>query len=218
MLYAIGEILLVVIGILIALSIDNWNTDREERKQERKIYVNLKGKLLEDRNTILANYNFNEGYLQQFEYASEILKNPVQDQMDTLVSILPGLFQYSNFDGSSNIYQNLLNSGDLKLIRNEEIITRMQRLEEAYYYMNRMEDNHFQVILTYVVPALTENLNFATGQMVNSGEIVSYKSQNLLLAILMIVREKKYSYQKSIDQIDTILLRIDGELIDNKDP
>ena len=34
LLYAIGEILLVVIGILIALSINNWN---EERKNEEKI-------------------------------------------------------------------------------------------------------------------------------------------------------------------------------------
>jgi len=33
--YAIGEILLVVIGILIALQIDSWNDDRLDRQQER---------------------------------------------------------------------------------------------------------------------------------------------------------------------------------------
>lgn len=32
--YAIGEIILVVIGILIALSINNWNEDRKKAKQE----------------------------------------------------------------------------------------------------------------------------------------------------------------------------------------
>jgi len=32
--YAIGEILLVVIGILIALQINNWNTSRLERIEE----------------------------------------------------------------------------------------------------------------------------------------------------------------------------------------
>jgi hypothetical protein len=32
--YAIGEIVLVVFGILIALSINNWNENKKERKEE----------------------------------------------------------------------------------------------------------------------------------------------------------------------------------------
>ncbi|WP_282134324.1 DUF6090 family protein [Seonamhaeicola maritimus] len=39
--YAIGEIVLVVIGILIALSINNWNEFKKERKQERKVLSEL---------------------------------------------------------------------------------------------------------------------------------------------------------------------------------
>jgi len=35
--YAIGEIILVVIGILIALSINNWNEKRKERKLEKEL-------------------------------------------------------------------------------------------------------------------------------------------------------------------------------------
>ncbi len=37
LLYAIGEIFLVVIGILIAVSIDNWNEEKKERKFEHKM-------------------------------------------------------------------------------------------------------------------------------------------------------------------------------------
>ncbi len=33
MLYAIGEIILVVVGILIALSINNWNTNKRMKKK-----------------------------------------------------------------------------------------------------------------------------------------------------------------------------------------
>lgn len=39
--YAIGEIVLVVIGILIALQINNWNEDRKENLNLRAIYSNL---------------------------------------------------------------------------------------------------------------------------------------------------------------------------------
>ena len=41
LLYAIGEILLVVIGILIALQINNWNEDRKRRAVEIKIYKEI---------------------------------------------------------------------------------------------------------------------------------------------------------------------------------
>src|SRR6056297_2698559 len=49
LLYAIGEILLVVIGILIALQVNNWNEERKERNQEVKI-------LREIRNDLKSNY------------------------------------------------------------------------------------------------------------------------------------------------------------------
>ena len=39
--YAIGEIILVVIGILIALSINNWNEGKKEARQERELYVQI---------------------------------------------------------------------------------------------------------------------------------------------------------------------------------
>ncbi|MBO3115440.1 hypothetical protein J4050_01695 [Winogradskyella sp. DF17] len=39
--YAIGEIILVVIGILIALQINNWNQSRKEAKQEQLILKKL---------------------------------------------------------------------------------------------------------------------------------------------------------------------------------
>ena len=39
--YAIGEIILVVIGILIALQINNWNEERKNRNREQSILKNL---------------------------------------------------------------------------------------------------------------------------------------------------------------------------------
>jgi hypothetical protein len=45
LLYAIGEILLVVIGILIALQINNWNEYKKDRITESKLLIELKENL-----------------------------------------------------------------------------------------------------------------------------------------------------------------------------
>ena len=39
LIYAIGEIILVVIGILIALSINNWNENKKDRKLEKEFLI-----------------------------------------------------------------------------------------------------------------------------------------------------------------------------------
>ena len=46
--YAIGEIALVVIGILIALSINNWNENRKSKKMADEVYTNLLTSLEQD--------------------------------------------------------------------------------------------------------------------------------------------------------------------------
>ena len=52
LLYAIGEIILVVIGILIALQINNWNEARKNTKTENEYYCRLLEDFELDRNNI----------------------------------------------------------------------------------------------------------------------------------------------------------------------
>ena len=50
--YAIGEIILVVIGILLALQINNWNEEKKERVQEQKYLIEI--------NNLIKTGKFNE--------------------------------------------------------------------------------------------------------------------------------------------------------------
>jgi hypothetical protein len=53
--YAIGEIVLVVIGILIALSINNWNEERKVNETELQLLENLRNDLSFDINSSNTN-------------------------------------------------------------------------------------------------------------------------------------------------------------------
>ena len=56
--YAIGEIILVVIGILIALQINNWNEKRKDRINERVLYSRIITDLQADENRINVYINY----------------------------------------------------------------------------------------------------------------------------------------------------------------
>ena len=67
--YAIGEIVLVVIGILIALQINNWNQENKVRNAELNFYKNTKQQLLDDANNIKSQIAYNIKNLEEFKYA-----------------------------------------------------------------------------------------------------------------------------------------------------
>ena len=130
--FGIVEIFLVVAGILIALSVNNWTTKKSQRNDELKIYETILSRIQEDRHVIQGTIEYNNIYLDQFQFADRIISANNRSGVDTLLGIIPSLFRYSDFDKSSNIYQNLLNSGELKILENNEITSRLQVLEETY--------------------------------------------------------------------------------------
>jgi hypothetical protein len=56
LLYAVGEIVLVVIGILIALQLNNWNETQKERQWEKQFLTDLRNELKSDLLQIQAVY------------------------------------------------------------------------------------------------------------------------------------------------------------------
>ncbi len=83
LLYAIGEIILVVIGILIALQINNWNEERKIRAEENKIiqelYSTLIGDLEHQEDMIMKNRHSYEAANYILSYFEE--KHPYRDTL-----------------------------------------------------------------------------------------------------------------------------------------
>jgi hypothetical protein len=70
LLYAVGEILLVVIGILIALQVNNWNTAKDQERQRQNFLTDLGEEI---RKTHLHRNPF-EAYQKHYQEADSILK------------------------------------------------------------------------------------------------------------------------------------------------
>ena len=120
MLYAIGEIILVVIGILFALQINNWNLNRIERKNEGIILLDLKVEFQENLNDAERVFEGNNGIYAAMATIQKktAQRNYEQRELDSLMYFVFDWFDYTPKPGASN---NLINSGNLNLIGNEEL-------------------------------------------------------------------------------------------------
>ncbi len=212
LLYAIGEILLVMIGISLAFQLDNWNENRIKKNTELSYYKNIRDQILEDRNLILSQVDFNNGYREKFTYANEIIKLNDHIRIDTLGRIARELTQYSDFDRQGNIYETMVNSGEIKLLKNQDIVNGLRLLEEKYLYINRMENIHYDVMMTYVIPAVFPNVKFSSSEVMKVEELYNYEFENLLLSLLQIMAEKDQVYHEALREIEIITNLIDQEL------
>ncbi len=212
LLYAIGEILLVMIGISLAFQLDNWNENRIKENVEISYYKNIREQIVDDKALINEQINFNNRYMAEFRHANNILETNDRSKMDTLGLIARNLTQYSDFDKKGNVYETLVNSGEIKLLRNHEIVNSIRELEEKYNYINRMENIHYDAMMKHVIIATNSIIKFSDGSVQKPNRLYSYEFQNLVLSLIQIMTEKDKVYNEALKEINTIKVLIDKTL------
>ena len=132
--YALGEIVLVVIGILIARQIDSWKDDRLDRIQERAYLVSMLGDLREDVREIDSAVDGNVILLKGIDDLLTLLSEPQQDstyQRKLFIHSVVYTYWYLEAAFSELTMSQLKYSGDLQLIRDKQVVEGMLRYEQG---------------------------------------------------------------------------------------
>ena len=121
LLYAIGEIILVVVGILIALQINNSNDQRIDKTREIKYLTNIKIDLNEDIESLDYNIEFREKKSRGTQKIIEQINGmPIEDLTEATYNVINTLYQ-EKFQPSNVTYNDLVSSGNMNLISNDSI-------------------------------------------------------------------------------------------------
>ena len=216
LLYAVGEIILVVVGILIALQLNNWNQKVSDKKLEIQYYQSMKSQLNEDLGILIGNIQYNQDHLNQIYYAKSLLMQRDRSEMDTLAKITLNMMNYSDFRRKSNVYQTLVNSGEIKNVNNHKIVEELQSLEETYSYINRIEETNRTVIVFQIVPEIKQIIRVDPIKVENKEALFSYQFLNGLDLLIHLLEEKKEAYEVANNEITAAINFIDQELALNK--
>ena len=139
--YAIGDIFLVMVGILLALQVNNWNNQRLNRKLETKYLSGLKADLEVD----LVNLDtFIKDREVKYESSLLVLNNPKPTtlrEIYELDSILGRIFGWNIFYPSTNVMDELIGSGNLSLIQNDSLKTMLLDVHKGYEYIASMMEH-----------------------------------------------------------------------------
>ncbi len=235
LIYAFGEILLIVAGILVAFWIDNWNEDRQLAKREQFYLAGLHKEFELSR---IRLQNLVEANRNSYDQARELVN--FMAQTDTLPSeaglarLLYGAFSEDiDYNPNNSLLEEMINSGRLELIGNTHLRTHLTswesrveriRLQEANLRVQKAD----AIDLTRTGQASVRSVLELTG--VAEGELGLEKSQNpgsnlallrsrefensTLIFIVTAMSTEKFHYLPLLEEIDTILALLDQEIAD----
>ena len=139
--YAIGEIVLVVIGILIALQINNWNIERTDKIREEKHLTNIVHDLKKDITRLDFLIEFRKKRLIGDQKIIEHINGlPINNLTELTINVSNSMME-ENFLPNNITFSELSNSGNLNLISNDSIKLLLLELEELYK-MNKLSIEH----------------------------------------------------------------------------
>lgn len=162
LLYAIGEITLIVIGILIALQINNWNEARKSASLELKILKGLNMDLEANVQRIHAAIQNDSFLVENNESLLKILKNEKSVYHDSLSSKFAYIEWYDAFTPKSLAYETLKSKG-LETITNDALRAEIVVLYDDLYANNEIINETKRDLLSNSFPIITKYLETGYG-------------------------------------------------------
>ena len=179
--YATGEIILVMIGILLALQVNTWKNNRELKKEEQKILKSLHGEFKENLQKFDIAYKVHSKRKKVINYSMLADLKPLP--ADSLISILNIINGNWTFDPFQGIYNSVINSGKIELISNDNLkskIARLQDLIRDYQEEEKGTQLHsIQNLYPYEISQPLGSYSYFTGNGSDENEALEVK-ENLI--------------------------------------
>ncbi len=157
---AIGEIVLVVIGILIALSINNWNEKQKFKAEALRVIKELNAEFADNRIVLKERIHHLENANRNVRVVlSYMNKNHDLIQKINMDSIINNSLYYGNFNPANSTILELISSGKLNLVSNQSL------KQNLYKWIQLLEDsdedfkNQDQQAQTQLIPYIIKHLS-----------------------------------------------------------
>ena len=164
--YAIGEIILVVIGILLALQINTWNQQRIEDKKESELIFALIDEFKDNLIALEESISINNKVTESCINLTQIIRSDSLAQKHEQVDeLLLAIGNFNSFDGRVGISSEIVNSGKISLLKNDAL--RVQLSEWLKKIVDDEEDIGFRAnnYTINLIPFLMKRFPLANGEL-----------------------------------------------------
>ena len=152
---------------------------------------------------------FNTYHKKVYQRANQIILEQNRSKSDSLAMMAMALSQYSDFHRSGNLYETLLNSGAVSSLPDNAVVSGLQQLEMSYNFINKLEDMHWQLILTEVSRELRGVINYAKLKPVQIEKLFAVELQNIFVECIYLTQTKDEVYKAAMNDMNQLIEQIE---------
>lgn len=172
MVYAIGEILLVMIGILLALQVNNRNEERKIHKLEKKFLRELNSDLKANRTEIESIFRSTERRVKAVD--SIFLSFETQDETTEAFRKNVNLSISESIFNNANTSYEYMKSRGIDFLSDDSLRIRITEMYEGdFFNIHRREEMESRFIQDHLEPYLRENFRFFLFHFPGSGDFMA---------------------------------------------
>ena len=160
--YAIGEIILVVIGILIALQVSNWNTQREFDQRLNSYYSKINEELKTVLDKTKEQIKVQESLALQLNIILNILKDKDRSRIPELKKNLGAVATVWTVNFSPDVFDEFVSQEFLSKVKDKELKLLFTDLKHNYKRMNLMDDYNQNQYNTILEPFIANTINYSS--------------------------------------------------------
>lgn len=215
LIYAIGEVLLVVLGILIAFQIDRWNENRLLRNLENVMLVDIRENLIASNKSLASSISYNNTTLSNYEKILMHVREdlPYSNSLDTAFSYMS---YWSDPNFTYTAYETLKSKG-MDIIQNDSLKVLITEIyEQRFPFLIDELQGEWELHNSIVLPFIARNIQYISADVARPNSYTDLKSSDEfhnLMGLKMTTREYIIQYTEILhDKIDSLILMIDLEL------
>ena len=157
--YFISELLIVVAGILIAVSLNSWREDNADKNREQFYLKSLKTDFEHSLSSLTEIYNQNLESISSVKNLLTVISKNISISKDSSKKLLARpLFGFNRFVPVSGTYKEIISTGSLQILRDDELRIALSSWDDMILRNRQLEDVMFWQYHLINIPYLNKHV------------------------------------------------------------
>ncbi len=211
------DLILLVLGIYLALWMENWVQDWQDRSKEQDYYHRLLIDFNKDRKQLQVIQKRLTDKTQKLEslisklQSVEFEQDPAS-QLPVIFSVSESVSNYYFFSPQDFTYLSMRESGDFKLIQNDEIKSKLLSIYSQYKQLDMLQMNYQQGLDDEFIPLWVRNVDMLSQKITNYDFVKTPLFKNMSVFALNETAQRKSYVDNILRHLDSTIVLIEKSL------
>lgn len=193
------DLIVVFLGVTAGFLLNNWRMDTQDKQLERSYHVGLVDDVTQNQIEIQRSIRMDSLWLSR---ATPLLGVFAQGYFptDSAKSAIELMIIFHRFEANTNTYQNIINSGNLNIIKNFDIRRQIIGYQDAINGLSALDDIYYTFYNDYTIPVVIKEFNLASGTLIGKSISNPAMLSNIFSLQYWMVFERNKHYKNLLDK------------------